>query len=175
MEMSDLGVEERRVRVFVILAGFFLAAMALLNVVGLTRFIQLGPLSLAIGVLPYPLTFLMTDLISELYGRERANFVVVLGFAVNLFVFALLYFGMNLPAVATELQPPWQVLDLSASVALPNGTEASGETPLFTFIYACSAGSMMASMLSYLAAQTVDVQIFHYLKKKTKGKHLSVS
>jgi len=165
-------IQERRTRVFVALAGFFLGAMALLNVVGLTRFVELGPLSVAVGVLPYPLTFLMTDLISELYGKERANFVVLLGLGINVFVFLLLYLGSALPPVAAEFQPPWQVLNLGTEVALPTGEMVSGPTPLFHMIYACSAGSMVASMISYMAAQTIDVQIFHYLKKKTQGRHL---
>ena len=57
---------ERRERVFLLLAGFFLCAMTLLNVTGITRFIELGPMTLAVGVLPYPLTFLCTDLILSL-------------------------------------------------------------------------------------------------------------
>ncbi len=54
---------ERRERTFLVLAGIFLCAMTLLNVIGITRFVQLGPMALAVGVLPYPLTFLCTDLI----------------------------------------------------------------------------------------------------------------
>ena len=67
---------EKRERVFLVLAGLFLCAMTMLNIIGITRFVQLGPMALAVGVLPYPLTFLCTDLISELYGRKRANFIV---------------------------------------------------------------------------------------------------
>ena len=72
-------LEERRERVFLILAGIFLCAMTMLNIIGITRFVELGPMSLAVGVLPYPMTFLVTDLISELYGRARANFLVWVG------------------------------------------------------------------------------------------------
>ena len=68
---STAFITERRERTFLVLAGIFLSAMTLLNVVGITRFIQFGPLALAVGVLPYPLTFLCTDLISELARPER--------------------------------------------------------------------------------------------------------
>ena len=64
--LSTAIIFERRERVFLVLAGVFLSAMTLLNVIGITRFVQLGPLALAVGVLPYPLTFLCTDLICEL-------------------------------------------------------------------------------------------------------------
>jgi uncharacterized PurR-regulated membrane protein YhhQ (DUF165 family) len=56
-------LQERRERVFIVLAGIFLCAITLLNVIGITRFVQFGPMALAVGVLPYPLTFLCTDLI----------------------------------------------------------------------------------------------------------------
>ena len=56
-----IDLPERRERVFLALAATFICAMTLLNVIGITRFIELGPLSLAVGVLPYPLTFLCTD------------------------------------------------------------------------------------------------------------------
>jgi uncharacterized PurR-regulated membrane protein YhhQ (DUF165 family) len=55
----------------------------MLNVIGITRFIELGSLQLAVGVLPYPLTFLCTDLISEIYGKKRANFLVWVGLGIN--------------------------------------------------------------------------------------------
>jgi uncharacterized PurR-regulated membrane protein YhhQ (DUF165 family) len=96
----------RRERVFLVLAGIFLGAMAMLNILGITKFIQLGPLALAVGVLPYPLTFLCTDLISELYGRTRANFVVFTGLLVNLLVLAFVWLGDAAPSMAfrTDLQ-----------------------------------------------------------------------
>lgn len=90
----------RRERVFLVLAGIFLGAMAMLNILGITKFIHLGPLELAVGVLPYPLTFLCTDLISELYGRARANFVVVTGLIVNLMVLAFIWAADAAPSIA---------------------------------------------------------------------------
>ena len=89
----------RRERVFLVLAGIFLGAMAMLNILGITKFIHLGPFELAVGVLPYPLTFLCTDLISELYGRSRANFVVFTGLLVNLMVLAFVWAGDAAPSI----------------------------------------------------------------------------
>jgi uncharacterized PurR-regulated membrane protein YhhQ (DUF165 family) len=89
----------RRERVFLLLAGIFLGAMAMLNILGITKFVRLGPLELAVGVLPYPLTFLCTDLISELYGRARANFVVFTGLLINGLVLAFIWAGDALPSI----------------------------------------------------------------------------
>jgi hypothetical protein len=167
-----MDIVEKRERVFIILAAIFFASMTLLNVIGLTRFIQIGPLALAVGVLPYPLTFLVTDLISELYGKSRANFVVWVGLGLNLFVITILFLGYWLSPVAASSQPPWQVLYLSRPVMLATGQEVSGAVDLYTILYSCSAGSVLASMIAYVTAQFFDVHIFHYLKNKTNGKAL---
>ncbi len=168
----DEDLRERRERVFIVLAGFFLCAMTLLNVIGITRFVQIGPLTLAVGVLPYPLTFLCTDLISEFYGRSRANFVVWVGLVLNFFILGCLWLGNSLPAVAPESQPPWQAIALAEEMALPGGDVVSGSVELFTLIYACTTGAVFASMLAYVTAQFCDVQLFHFFKRLTRGKHL---
>ncbi len=164
----------REEKVFIILAGFFLCAMTLLNVIGITRFVQLGPLALAVGVLPYPLTFLCTDLMCELYGRKRANFVVTLGLVLNLFILACLWLAQSIPSVPMEATPPWQILELGQPVLLPSGEKLEGHVELFTLIYACTSGAVFASMLAYIAAQYCDVYLFHFFKRLTKGKHLWV-
>lgn len=99
-------LRRRRERVFLLLAGIFLGTLAMLNIIGITRFVHMGPLTLAVGVLPYPLTFLCTDFLSEFYGRRRANHVVMVGVLLNLFVIGILWLGSALPAMdfKTELQ-----------------------------------------------------------------------
>jgi len=168
----DAVIYERRERVFLVLAGIFICAMTMLNILGITRFIQLGPLQLAIGVLPYPLTFLCTDLICELYGKARANFMVTLGLGLNFFILAFIYLGNLAPSVGPEALPPWQVLQLAEPVALPNGTVVEQSVELYKLIYATTSGAVFASMMAYIAAQYCDVQLFHFWKRVTKGKHL---
>lgn len=163
-------LRERRERVFLVLAGVFLCAMTMLNIIGITRFIQLGPLSLAVGVLPYPLTFLCTDLISELYGRARANFLVWVGLGLNFFIIGVMWLGNTLPA--GDSQAPWQVLVLAQDLSTPSGDTLSGTIELFELMYACTSGAVLASMLAYIAAQFCDVQLFHFFKRLTNGKHL---
>lgn len=163
---------ERRERVFLVLAGCFLCAMTLLNVIGITRFVQLGGLSLAVGVLPYPITFLCTDLISELYGRRRANFLVTVGLGLNGFILACLWLANALPAVAPETQAPWQTIALAEAISLPSGRVVEDSVELFGLIYACTSGAVVASMVAYIAAQYCDVQLFHFFKRLTKGRHL---
>jgi uncharacterized PurR-regulated membrane protein YhhQ (DUF165 family) len=109
-------LSERRLRVLIVLSGIFLGSMTMLNILGITRFVHIGPLQLAVGVLPYPLTFLCTDFISELYGRRRANFVVWVGLALNILVISFMWAGQQLPAL--EFRTPVQRLRVVDSVTV---------------------------------------------------------
>ena len=144
-------IVERRERVFLALAGLFLCAMTMLNIIGITKFVQLGPMALAVGVLPYPITFLCTDLISELYGRARANFLVTVGLVLNFFILGVMWLGNMMPAA--EQIPPWQVIKLAEDVGLPDGSSISGQVELFSILYATTSGAVFASMMAYIAAQ----------------------
>ncbi len=179
---SPSKLHERRERVFLVFAGVFLGSMTMLNILGITRFIHIGPLLLAVGVLPYPLTFLCTDFISEFYGRRRANFVVFVGLLLNILVLAFLWLGHWLPGADEALRPawqpigswsppPWQTLQFAAPLSL-FGAEPVSEADLFEIIYRCTQGAVLASMIAYVAAQFCDVALFHFWKKLTKGKHL---
>lgn len=170
--MADAELTERRERVFIVLAGTFLCAMTMLNIIGITRFVQIGPMALAVGVLPYPLTFLCTDLICELYGRGRANFLVWTGLGLNFFILAVMWLAQALPSVGPEALPPWQVLQLEEAVSLPNGDMVVGSVEFFQLLYYCTSGAVFASMMAYIAAQFCDVQLFHFWKRLTKGRHL---
>jgi uncharacterized PurR-regulated membrane protein YhhQ (DUF165 family) len=165
-------ISRRREQVFLLLAGFFLCSMTMLNIIGITKFVQLGPMALAVGVLPYPLTFLCTDLVSELYGKRRANFMVTVGLIMNIFVIAIMTIGNLLPAVSLDNQPPWQLLSLAQEISTPGGASISGSVELYFLIYSCTSGAVIASMLAYVAAQYCDVHLYHFWKQLTEGKHL---
>lgn len=170
--LSPVQLTERRERVFLVLAGVFLSAMTLLNVIGITKFVQLGPLAVAVGVLPYPITFLCTDLISELYGKSRANFLVTVGLFINGFILLVMTAGQFATSVDPANMPPWQILQLAQPIPLPSGDSLEGNVELFTVMYAMTSGAVTASMAAYITAQYCDVQLFHFWKRVTKGKHL---
>ena len=69
---------------------------------------------------------------------------------------------------------PWQILQLAAPVALPNGEIVSGTIGFYQLIYATTSGAVFASMLAYITAQYCDVQLFHFWKRVTKGKQFFV-
>ncbi len=164
----------RRERVFLLLAGLFLGSMTMLNILGISRFIQLYQLpwelasgdvwpitfAVAIGVLPYPLTFLCTDFVSEFYGRRRANWLVTVGLILNVWVVFILWLGGVLPGAFESVPVDGVPVD------------ANGSPTAFFQIRHLAFGAVAASMLAYLAAQFCDVYMFHFWKKLTDGKHL---
>jgi len=172
-----------RERIFLVLAGVFLASMVCMNVLGITKFIQVGgwtftilgePVTLfqlAIGVLPYPVTFLATDLVSELYGKRRASFLVWTGFGLNVFLLAVCGLGASLGSAPFDAHGAFYA---QAYVAM-GGAEAAAMPPPGAFygqVWTLMWGATAASMVAYLVAQLCDVHLFHFWKDLTKGRHL---
>lgn len=135
---------------YTLLAGVFLTSLTLGNVVGVTKFVDLGLWQIPAGLLAYPFTFLATDLISELYGRRRAQAIVWIGFVMNMFMLGLVWLGHS----------------------LPDASGVSGATSTFEQVFAYMKPNVVASMIAYLIAQSVDVQVFHFWRRLTKGRHL---
>lgn len=105
---------------------------------------------ISVGILPYPITFLITDVISEVYGRKKANQVVTAGIFASVFSLFIIYLANAVPAI--ESSP------VSDS--------------MFTNVFGKTALAVLASMLAYLAAQYIDIYIFHFWKRITKGRML---
>ena len=150
---SSGSIQARREFCFLVLAGLFLGTLGMLNILGLTRFLALGhigswPIVVAVGALPYPITFLCTDLISELWGEKKAAQLVWVGLLLNGWVVLILWLGGVLPGVK----------------GAPDAT--------FFEIQRLAFGSVIASMAAYLTAQFVDVRMFHFWKKVSNGKAL---
>ena len=157
--------DKRREVVFIILSGIFIGTLAMLNILGISRLIDLSftilgkeiPFRVFVGILPYPVTFLCTDIISEFYGKKRATYVVWTGLILNIWVIFILWIG--------GLLPPHPVINETTGLPFT-------DHPAFVFfqIRNWTFSATIASMIAYLAAQFVDVHVFHYLKKKARNK-----
>jgi len=142
---------------FMFLSGIFISSMTLLNILGTSKIVDLGiklgpfAMKVPVGVLAYPITFLCTDFISEIFGRKRANNLVWVGLIVNIWIAVILYFGGLLPDIE-----PFPGYDSSA----------------FNHIKTLALSAVTGSMIAYFAAQFIDVKIFHFLKEKHGDKKL---
>ena len=145
-------------RLYIILTGIFIASLVSCNLI-FQKFFQIdiwipfiGPYTFeqSVGLLPYPVTFIVTDIVSEIYGRKKANQVVTAGLISSLFMlFVITIADMS---VATS----WSPVD----------------GPTFSKVFGLSGAAVFASMMAYLIAQYLDVRVFHFWKKLTNGKHL---
>ncbi len=141
-------------RLYLILTGIFIASLVSSNLI-FQKFFTWSPFGIytfeiSVGILPYPVTFLVTDLISELYGRKKANHVVVVGLIASFFVMGMIMLADALP------QTSWSPID--------------SET--FSRVFGLFGPAVFASMVAYLIAQLIDIRLFHFWKRLTKGKHL---
>ena len=141
-------------RFYLILAGIFIASLVSCNLI-FQKFFTWTPFGLytfelSVGILPYPITFLVTDLISELYGKKKADQVVISGLIASVFV-------MGVVLLANYV---------------PNTSWSPVNNELFEKVFGLQGPAVFASMIAYLSAQFIDVRVFHFWKKLTKGKHL---
>lgn len=139
----------RAERLFLLLAGIFLGALVMTNAIAGKFFVLFGQ-ELSCGIIAYPVTFLATDLISEIYGRKRAALVVKVGFVVSVFVTLVVWIAGVTP-----------IYDRS-----PVTEDA------FNMVFGLLPGIVFGSMVAYLTAQLIDVHIFEFWHDLTKGRHL---
>jgi queuosine precursor transporter len=147
-------------KIYFILSGLFICSLVVSNLI-FQKFFYWYPFGdvtifgaklfeISVGILPYPITFLVTDIISEIYGKKKANQVVTTGIFASVFSLGIIYLANEVPAIPTS--------------PVDNAT--------FSTVFGQTALAVLASMLAYLAAQYIDIQIYHFWKKLTNGRML---
>ena len=140
-------------QLYIILVGIFIASLVTCNLIA-NKFVTINlgfkVFIVSAGILPYPLTFLVTDLISEIYGQKKANLAVFSGFVSSIFVLSFLWLGAQFNSIPSSI-----IDDFTYNAVFQNAWRL-----------------ITASMAAYLFAQFIDVRVFHFWKKLTNGKHL---
>ena len=146
-------------KIYLILAGLFITSLVASNLIFTKifywypfdiNFMGVKLFELSVGILPYPLTFLITDLISEIYGQKKADQVVITGIFASVFSILLIFISSQVPAI--------------------DGSPIDDAT--FNNVFLNAPLAVLASMLTYLFAQFIDIRVYHFWKKLTRGKHL---
>jgi len=156
-------------RLYLILSGIFIASLISSNLIfqkfffwtpfaflansevsGWAAWLSSYTFELSVGILPYPITFLVTDIVSEIYGREKANRIVVSGFISSIFIMGVVMVGDM--ATATDWSPVNNIT--------------------YHKVFGLFGPAVFASMTAYVTAQFIDIRIFHFWKRKTKNRHL---
>ena len=146
-------------KIYLILGALFITSLVVSNLI-FQKFFYWHPFDmqvfgvdlfiLSVGILPYPITFLITDLISEIYGKQKANQMVTVGIFASIFSIIIISIADSLPAIADS--PVGDVL--------------------FSKVFGSTIIAVFASMITYLLAQFIDIRIYHFWKNLTKGRML---
>lgn len=130
-----------------LLIGLFVAALISANLIG-TKIAHVF-IDFSVGIFAYPVTFLITDVIEEVHGKEKAKKLVLIGFVSLLFVLGLTALAISLPSAARDFFPD-----------------------AYQKIFGISLRIMIASIVAFTISQTHDVWAFNFWKQKTKGRFL---
>ena len=146
-------------KIYLYLGGLFITSLVVSNLI-FQKFFYWRPFELtvfgnqlfelSVGILPYPITFLITDLISEIYGKKKANQVVIAGIFASFFSMGILWMANVVPALSNS----------------------PVDDATFQTVFALSPVAVLASMMAYLGAQFVDIRLYHFWKKLTNGRML---
>ena len=133
--------------VYIILAGIFITNAVIAELIG-GKLIQIGPFIMSIGIIPWPVVFLTTDLINEHYGKKGVRRLSLITAALVAYAFVILFFAINIKA---------------ANISTVNDAQ-------FTAVFGQSMWIIVASIIAFLLSQIIDVFIFWALRDKTGGK-----
>ena len=173
---------------YVFLASLFVGVLVLTNIIGTKLFLLShgsvwesfwgGSIVLTTGILTYPFTFLLTDIVSEIWGKSRADFMAVIAFSCSILMFLVLSLGKNLPPA-----PSWQVQKDKAAFFHPDrqiknqegeilGADAQAAQAAFSFTFDAPWILLCASMTAFMVSQLLDNYMFHFWRRLTKGRFL---
>jgi queuosine precursor transporter len=135
---------DRKQKFYVWLTGAFVAALIASDLIG-GKFFRVRGIDLSIGMIPFPLTFLLTDIVNEFYGAAGARRLTFVGLAMAIFVFAIINIG----------------------IALPTSPESPMSGEAFRAVFGWSSRLYLASLSAYLAGQLLDISVFYALRRIT--------
>ena len=133
--------------VYVVLAGIFITNAVVAELIG-GKLIDVGPAVMSIGILPWPIVFVTTDLINEYFGEKGVRRLSVITASLIAYTFFVLYFAMKIPSTGIS----------------------SVSTSQFNAVFGQSQLIIVGSIIAFLVSQLIDVSIFHFFKRRTGNK-----
>jgi uncharacterized integral membrane protein (TIGR00697 family) len=150
---------DKRHKLFLVLAGIFTTCLVVGDIIG-GKLIETNlfgfQFTTTVGMVPFPVTFLLTDVLNEFYGKRAARFITLVGFCMAVLSFAFIYLAAAVPFAGFTRGADWTGVN-----------EAS-----FNNVFLGSLRMIIASLCAFLISQFVDIGVFHLLKRVTAGKLL---
>lgn len=144
-----MQAQQRRDLTFLVLASIFVTNAILGELIG-GKLIQVGPFTVSVGVFPWPVVFLTTDLINEYFGKSGVRRLTLVTSALIVFAFCILYAAMQVPAASFS----------------PVTDEA------FAQVFGQSMWIIVGSLTAFIVSQFVDVFVFWVLRNRMNARHL---
>lgn len=135
------NMKNRAQVIFMILSSIFITSLILTNLIA-GKFFLIFNRQISCSILVYPLTFMVTDIISEVYGKYKAKMLVITGFIVSISITIIIWIANILP-----IHP-----------------ESPVDQKAFSQIFGIMPGIVFGSMLAYLSSQFIDVKIFEIFR-----------
>ncbi len=136
--------------IYIILAGIFITNALVAELIG-GKLIYIGDNVMSLGILPWPIVFITTDLINEYFGEKGVKKLSIITAGLIAYTFFLLLIGLNIPAVKGD------------------GLITDDQ---FSAVFGQSMWIIVGSITAFLVSQLIDVTLFHFLKNKTGNKML---
>lgn len=134
--------------VYIILAGIFISNAIIAELIG-GKLIYVGDYVMSVGILPWPIVFVTTDLINEYFGQNGVRKLSILTASLIAYCFVVLYIALQIPAVK--------------GIGLVSDFQFNG-------VFGQSMWIIVGSIVAFLVSQLIDVAVFHFFKKKTGNK-----
>lgn len=141
-------LQSKKETVYIILAGIFITNAVVAELIG-GKLIQVGPYLMSVGILPWPIVFVTTDLINEYFGEKGVKKLSLITACLIAYTFVIIYMAMQIPAVAGD--------------GLVSDNQFNG-------VFGQSLWIIVGSITAFMVSQLIDVTIFHFLKNKTGNK-----
>ena len=145
----------RSQKLFFVLGAVFVTSLVVGDIIGGAKLAELGrigewPVQFSVGMLAFPVTFVLTDLLNDFYGARAARFLTFVGLGMLLLTFLVLIGSSSLPAAPNTMYPAeW-----------------------FDTIFGSSLRTIAASLVAYLVGQLLDIWLFGVLKRWSRGRML---
>lgn len=133
--------------VYVVLAGIFITNAIVAELIG-GKLIDVGSAVMSIGILPWPIVFVTTDLINEYFEEKGVRKLSLITAGLIAYTFFILYFAMQIPSTVIS----------------------SVTSEQFNAVFGQSQLIIVGSIMAFLASQLIDVTIFHFVKRRTGNK-----
>lgn len=143
-------MNSKKATIYLFLSGVFITNAIVAELIG-GKLIYIGPYLMSIGILPWPIVFITTDLINEYFGKQGVKKVTLLTSLLIIYTFLLLFLALQIPS----------------AIGVGFLTDAQ-----FTAVFGQSLWIIIGSLTAFVASQIIDMSLFHFFKNKTGQKYI---